>query len=69
MAIVLINLIVLSLSIIDGDVRRITYNAIFLAINLAAAVGNFLYRKHREQQLVEIAQLRRQELIRLTIGE
>ena len=55
--------------ICGGNTAGIVLNGIFLLFNLAATIGNFHLRHHRATMIEDRKMERRNQLIRLTIGE
>jgi hypothetical protein len=55
--------------IFDGNMTGAAFNGFFLVFNATAAIGNFLFRQQRATMLEEEKMERRNQLIRLTIGE
>lgn len=66
---VVLNVITLAVCIHSGNTRGITFNGFFLVINAVALIGNLLLRGYRVKLQEQMKADRRQELIRLTIGE
>jgi hypothetical protein len=68
-ALTVINLITFCICVYNGNATGIAWNGVFLIFNLIATIGNFRIRHHRAILREEQKMERRNQLIRLTIGE
>ena len=64
-----INVVALSVCVNSGNTQGTVLNAFFLVLNTFGFIGNLLLRRHRVKMAEDKKMERRNELIRLTIGE
>ena len=65
----ILNLIALGVCIFTDNVHGTSLNAIFLLINVAGLIGNYLFRHTRIKMQEDEKAERRRELIRRTVGD
>jgi len=65
----LINAAMVVVCLYTENTHGASINSVFLVVNTAGLIGNFLFRKTRVKMQEDMKAERRQQLIRLTIGE